>query len=269
MNRTVSPSRNLQRATRALTLIAAAAALTCASPAMAATIDFETFLPVALEDGELLSENGFDLLLLRSPIAELLDLHGGAGLIANNDDPTTCFLATCPSASTGNFLNVVNDSGVRISRSAGAAGSSYFSLSSLRLAFVAPAQVPDFQYGMLQLRGVRLDGTTFFTTASFPGQDAANNFTFGNAMLTPDFRSQVFTSLTINACLFNDAGECFNSLDNPAFGQAQFALDDISFAAVPEPASYLLMGLGISALALGRRRFVPSAAIAANTATTA
>ncbi len=255
MNRPVPLSRKLSRATRTTTLIAAAAAaLFCSSPTMAATIDFESLLPVAVEDGEKLSESGFDLLFLRSPIAEFFDLHGGAGVILNNDDPEACFLAGCPSDANGNYLTVVNDSAVQVTRAASAGGSSYFTLSGLRLAFVPPKDVPDFSYGLLQINGVRSDGSNFFTTSAFPGQDASNNFLFGDALLSAELRNQVFSSLTINACLFTDAGDCFNSLDNPAFGQAQFALDDISFGAVPEPGSFFLIGLGIGALALGRRR---------------
>lgn len=249
MNRTVTPLGKTRRATRALHIVAAAAALFCAAPAMATPITFESQLPDAMENGTSLSEAGYQMLILGSPIVEELGGTGPFGAVANGADPQTCSTMVCPTGASGNFLAVINDGGVKFTRSG-----QQFQVGGLSLAFLAPLDIPFGNYGLLQFSGVRGDGTVVSTTAAFPGQGGNGSFTFGSAVIDAAFRSQVLTSLTVNACLFDGIGGCFNSVANPAFGQAQFALDNISFNAVPEPGSFLLVGLGIGALSLSRRR---------------
>ncbi|MDQ1816600.1 NF038120 family PEP-CTERM protein [Massilia sp. CCM 9210] len=249
MNRTVTPLGTPRRATRALQTIAAAAALMCALPAMAGPITFESVQPNALVNGESVSEGGYNMLVLGSPIADELSLTGPFAAIANSNDPDTCFSIGCPAGASGNFLAVINDGGVKFTRSG-----HQFQVGGLSLAFLPPVSVPDGNYGLLQFSGIRADGTVVSSTSEFPGQNAGGSFTFGSALIDQKFRNEVLTSLTVNACLFDGNGGCFNSLANPANGQAQFALDDISFNAVPEPGSFLLVGLGIGAITLTRRR---------------
>lgn len=254
MNRTVTPLGTPRRATRALHTIAAVAALFCALPAMASPITFESLQQNALVNGDSISEGGYEMLILGSPIANDLGLTGSFGTVVNSKDPETCFAIGCPAGASGNFLAVINDGGVKFTRAG-----QQFQLGSLSLAFLPPVSVPDGDYGLLQFSGIRGDGTVVSSTSAFPGQDANGSFTFGSALIDQKFRSEVLTSLTVNACMFDGNGGCFNSLASPAFGQAQFALDDISFNAVPEPGSFLLMGLGIGALGLTRRRSKASA----------
>jgi hypothetical protein len=249
MNRTVTPLGTPRRATRALHTIAAVAALFCALPAMANPITFESLQPNALVNGESLSEGGYGMLILGSPIATDLGLTGPFGTVVNSNDPETCFAIGCPTGASGNFLAITNDGGVKFTRSG-----HQFQLGSLNLAFLPPVDVADGEYGLLQFSGIRGDGTVVSSTSAFPGQAANGSFTFGSALIDQKFRNEVLTSLTVNACLFDGNGGCYNSLANPAMGQAQFALDDISFNAVPEPGSFLLVGLGIGAIGLTRRR---------------
>ncbi|NHZ99507.1 NF038120 family PEP-CTERM protein [Massilia sp. CCM 8734] len=249
MNRTVTPLGIPRRATRALHTIAAVAALFCALPAMATPITFETQLPNALFNGESISEGGYEMLVLGSPIANELGLFGSFGTVVNSKDPETCFAIGCPAGASGQFLAILNDGGVKFTRAG-----QQFQLGSLSLAFLPPISVPDGDYGLLQFSGIRGDGTVVSSTAAFPGQAGNGSFTFGSALIDQKFRNEVLTSLTVNACLFDGNGGCFNSLANSAEGKAQFALDDISFNAVPEPGSFLLVGLGIGAIGLTRRR---------------
>jgi hypothetical protein len=249
MNRTVTPLGTPRRATRALHTIAAAAALICALPAMASPITFESLQPNALVNGESISSNGYNMLILGSPIAVDLGLTGPFGTVVNSNDVDSCFAIGCPTGASGNFLAVINDGGVKFTRSG-----HQFQLGGLSLAFLPPVSVPDGDYGLLQFSGVRADGTVVSSTSAFPGQAANGSFSFGSALIDQKFRNEVLTSLTVNACLFDGSGACYNSLANPAMGQAQFALDDISFNAVPEPGSFLLVGLGIGAIGLTRRR---------------
>ncbi|RSZ56907.1 PEP-CTERM sorting domain-containing protein [Massilia atriviolacea] len=249
MNRTVTPLGTPRRATRALHKIAAVAALVCALPAMASPITFESIAPNALVNGDTLSEGGYQMLVLASPIVAELGLTGPFATVVNSNDPDTCFAIGCPTGASGHFLAVTNDGGVKFTRAG-----HQFQLGSLSLAFLPPVDVTDGDYGLLQFSGIRGDGTVVSSSAAFPGQAANGSFTFGSALIDSAFRNEVLTSLTVNACLFDGNGGCYNSLANPAFGQAQFALDDISFNAVPEPGSFLLVGLGIGAIGLTRRR---------------
>ncbi|NRR30725.1 PEP-CTERM sorting domain-containing protein [Oxalobacteraceae bacterium] len=43
--------------------------------------------------------------------------------------------------------------------------------------------------------------------------------------------------------------------------QAQFGIDNLNVSAVPEPATYLMMGLGLAGLGLARRRAAKAAAV--------
>ena len=229
----------------------AAAALLFAAPAMASTITFSSLAPSAYASGDTLSEAGYDLALVGGPMAQYYGYVDNTGLVADAADPFNCDLITCPGGADGHYLMVLNDGAVKLTRSDLQGG---FLLDGLDLAFVTPLPVADGNYGMLRLSGTLRDGGTASTMASFPGQDANGVFAFGNAFIDPAFRQYAFTSLTIDACLFDADMNCSNDFDHPAMNQAQFAIDTLSLTAVPEPGALLLASLGLGALALQRRR---------------
>jgi hypothetical protein len=235
----------------ALAGAAAAAALLCAAPARAAIIDFSSLAPSAHTSGVTLSEHGYQMDLLEGPVGAFYGVTSATGTIANGDDPATCDVTACPAGAHGNYLMVLNDGAVRFSRGGAPGG---FRLSGLDLAFLAPLAVPGGNFGMLRLSGTALDGSIASLQIDFPGQNAAGDFVFGAAAIAYEFRRLTLSSLTIDACLFDADSNCVNSLDNPAFNQAQFALDNVRFREVPEPGTLLLAGLGAGALALQRRR---------------
>lgn len=252
MNNRLHPRTLFQRAI--FSTLVAGACLSMA-PASANTITFESLLPSANDSGVTLSEAGYSMLLVEGPVAASLGLVGATGTVVNGGDPTSCTVAGCPKGDTSNYLSILNDGAVTLTR---ANNNGFFKLLGLDFAFVTPAPVPPDDYGLLQLAGITSDGIAVSTSFHFPGQDNKGNFTFGSAALSPSFSAYTFSSLTINACLFmsdgSDASVCTNSLDSPAFNQAQFALDNIMLGEVPEPASILLAGLGIVALGWSRRR---------------
>ncbi len=249
MNHTKNKQKDTPRLRAAM--LSLAAALCCATPAYADVVNFETLPPSANLSGVTLSEAGYDMLLVEGPFAASFGLVGGTGNVIDSNDPASCEIIACPSGATGNYLAVINDGAVRFSHPGLLSG---FTLTGFDFAFVAPVAVPAGSYGQLQLSGVNWQGTTISTSLDFPGQNANNNFMFGSAELSAAFRANVFSSLTINACLFDGLGGCVNSADSPAMNQAQFALDNLQLTAVPEPTSFLLFGLGIGALGLARRR---------------
>lgn len=241
--------------------IAAAATLFCTAPAGAAVINFSSLPASAHLSGTVLTENGYNMRLLEGPVAAYYGDVSGTGTIADPDNPFTCDIITCPTGADGNYLMVLNDGAVRFSRASRIGG---FKLTGLDLAFLAPVEVADGNYGMLRLFGTELDGTVTTAYLDFPGQNAAGNFSFDSASITRDFSRLTLANLTIDACLYNALDECVNSFDNPAFNQAQFALDNLSFSEVPEPGSLLLAGFGFGALALQRRRQRVASRVAAN-----
>lgn len=250
MNRTKNNQKNTPRL-RGAAMLSLAASLCCAAPAFADVVNFETLPPSANESGVTLSEAGYNMLLVEGPVAAAFGMVGATGSVIDSNDPASCDIIACPAGATGNYLAVLNDGAVRFSHPGVLSG---FTLTGFDFAFVAPVAVPGGSYGQLQLSGVNWQGATIRADLDFPGQNANNNFLFGSAELSAAFRANVFSSLTISACLFDGMGGCFNSFDNPAFNQAQFALDNLQLNAVPEPTSFLLFGLGIGALGLARRR---------------
>jgi hypothetical protein len=227
------------------------AALFCTAPAYADIVNFDTLAPAAYLSGETISESGYSMLLIEGPVAAGLGLVGNTGTILNSTKKSSCDIIACPAGGNGNYLGVFQDGAVRFSHQGELSG---FTLTGFDFAFVAPTPVDPGNYGQLQLSGVNWQGTTIVTRLDFPGQNNNGAFLFGSATLDAAFRGYVFSSLTINACIYDGEGVCQNSWDNPAWNQAQFALDSLNLTAVPEPASLLLAALGLGALGLSRRR---------------
>ena len=229
--------------------VTAALALLGTAPAMASVVNFESLPPDAIYgDGDTLSDAGYTL--------RAVDNHGGlsgaVGLLANGMDPTSCWLGGCPTNNTSHFFVGLNDGGVTIAKD----GGGLFSLRSLDFSFVAPTGgLPDFSYGLLMVTGNLANGATVDVALDFPGMDSSGNPLFDTATLPTAFGNTLVTSLTLRACLFNGAG-CTVAQDwsDPSIYQAQFAIDNIALAEVPEPSSLALLGLGMSALLLCRRQ---------------
>lgn len=251
MNRTRNHHHPLPRL-RGVAMSGLIAALFCAAPAYADVVNFDSLAPVAYLSGDAISESGYGMLFVEGPVAAELGLPaGGIGTIIDSNNPASCDITGCPAGASGNYLGVFNDGGVRFSHQGELSG---FTVTGFDFAFVTPAPVGPGNYGQLQLSGVNWQGTTITTRLDFPGQNDNGVFMFGSAGLDAAFRANVFSALTISACIYDADGACQNSWDNPAWNQAQFALDNLNLNAVPEPASLLLAALGLGALGLSRRR---------------
>lgn len=227
------------------------AALFSAAPAFADTLTFGSVPPAAHESGTSISESGYNMLFIEGPVAAEFGFVSGIGTVIDGNDPFSCSVIGCPAGPNGNYLAILNDGGVQFTHPGMLNG---FTISGLNFAFVVPAPVGPGNYGQLVLSGTNWQGQTVSTSLDFPGQNDNGQFMFGAASLSAAFRANVFSSLTINACIYDFDMVCSNSLESPAFNQAQFAIDDVTLNAVPEPASFLLAGLGLGALGVIRRR---------------
>lgn len=237
--------RQAYRWLAACTILAATA-----SPVHADVLTFDSLTPVALLGGESVFDSGYAFTAIEGPYTTANGLHSGTGAVLAPNDPGTCEVAACPSGGNGsNFWAGQNDGGLKLSRLDGKS----FSLTHLDFAFLAPMAMSDTLSGQLVLNGVRAGGGNLSLSLDFGGQDAYGNFMFNSAALGV-FNGAQLSSVSFSACIYSDF-LCVNSLDQPAFNEAQFALDNIGVSAVPEPSTWAMLVLGILVvLAWSRRR---------------
>lgn len=250
LHRTTSVSPYAGRTLKMLAGAAAALALAQAAPAMATTLTFESQAQDTFNSGVTLAESGYDMLLVEGPVAAAYGYSGTTGLVLSSKNNYACDVISCPSNGSGNYLGIVNDGAVTL----GASNSAAFKLQGLDYAFLAPVGgLSNGSYGMLQLTGTLVGGQTLSLSLAMPGQDSSGRFAFTSAQLG-GFSSNYLTSLTINACAYDALLACTNSFAAPAMNLAQFAIDNISVTAVPEPEAYLSMLAGLGVLGLVGRR---------------
>ncbi|WP_348694762.1 NF038120 family PEP-CTERM protein [Duganella fentianensis] len=238
-------------AVRGLKKISAAAlgalALMSAAPAMADVIDFESQLPDIFLGGMTFEERGFTLL-----VQDTLAAGGGsgfAGALVNGLDPYSCGVAVCPSGNSSIYFMSVNDGSVQMSLSM--ANGQGFRLSALDYGFMVPVGgLPaGILPGKLTILGEKVGGGTVSTEVEFAALNGSGSSPFLHATLASQFAANTFSSVQFSSCLYDGLGGC------SAYGnQSQFAIDNIEVAAVPEPQTYAMMGLGLAAIGLLSRR---------------
>lgn len=228
--------------------VAGSLALLASAPAAASIIDFENEMPWIYNGGETISQAGY--------LLTVVDNHGDgmgqAGGVANGNDPTTCPLNGCPTGNNSLYYLGVNDGGLSITRSW---IENTFMLRGFDFSFLAPVgDLDPGVYGQLQVSATTMGGATLSTSLDFPAVDGSGRPPFGSAMLDSAFMNTTLTSLSFRACLF-DGNACVNpGEDSLLINQAQFGIDNIDLSEVPEPGSIALIGLGMGALALRRRK---------------
>jgi len=242
-----------------------ALALMSAAPAMAGAIDFESLAPNVYGGTETFTDGEYKLTVIDTPAAGPAGT-GFAGAIGDGSDEYLCAIAACPVGNSSKFYLGVNDGSLKVERS----DNRLFQVASLDYAFLAPVGgLPSYSYGQLTLVGVKADGVAVSYSYDFPLLDSLGNSPFATVSLSSTLGNAYFSSLTIGSCLFDGNGGCISPLLGSE-NQSQFVIDNLTVAAVPEPETYAMMGLGLGLVGwMSRRRARAAQAVAHTTAVTA
>ncbi len=222
--------KSLVRGLAALTLAAATIA-----PAQAGVIDFEGVTPTIFSGTAI-------------TVGDFRFESDAFGFSAVTDAPSFAF-GNAPNNAQGQFLAMLNNDGMAMSRTDGAA----FRLVGLDLAFLAPLPglgIPGVSVGQLHMLAELVGGDLALEILDFPAADANGDFGFASTNLGSLF-GEAITAIRFFGCIYDAFGLCsFSALDIPA----QFAIDNIK---IPEPsgAALALLALGLTA-ATRRRRAV-------------
>lgn len=238
-----------------------AAAIVCAGAAQAMTIDFENvdtsamLLPPVVLDGDSMTQTGFTFGIYDPHNATPFPDNMLVGSLAYGGDATTCLDGVCPRANPSNFLETVND-GVFFANH----GGDQLTLNSFRAAFLAPAgvQLSSGTAAYLAVEADRDDGSYAVGVFALKGPSAGDtsfaSYLAANAQIIGG--SGTLTSGDVTS-LYAYAFYCNPSTGSCNFGtsdRGQFALDDVSITAVPEPSSWLLLAAGLGVLGVSARR---------------
>lgn len=222
----------MQHSLRRLVGGAAVAAAAFASPAFAATVlDFEsTDLTGLYFAGEGFSFSGYSFAVTGD--FGTIDTAAALGFVA-------------PTGNNTQFYFNSNDGALTLTSSTAVP----FNLNAFSAAFV-PLTPASGQTTVIVARGTTASNAVVTASWAF-GASATSNFPFSTYSNAADFSA--FTNLNkveFFACSIVGSAIC----TVPTANNGQFAIDDITVTAVPEPAPAALLTLGLAALALRARR---------------
>lgn len=221
-------------------LALAMAAATACSAASAEMITFESVAPDIFNGGQSFTDGLTTLTVLGD---------GFSGATVGAGDNFACDITVCPKGNPTSFYVGVNDGSLSVKYTDGGP----IRLQGLDFGFVLPLpMLIDGAVGRLEVTGVRMNGTLASISKEFNVQDGNGDYLFQHWNIGGQFGQTSFKSIMFNACVYDLDGACSSLANN----QAQFAIDNIAVA-VPEPSSWLLMGLGLAAVgAVARRKSV-------------
>ena len=238
-------------------MAAIAAIFLSASATQAAIIDFEQPIdspyaanaPFFASGDEFYQNDYFFSPFSNAPGAWPEDL---VGAMIDGSDLAMCFGVLCPINNNSTFYGALNDSALAFGR----LDAQSFSVNGFDASFIGAegATLPPVS-GLLRLQGVTSSGASLTETYQLAGPNNAGTLGFSSYQTSPTFASTMFKTVYAFGFACNSLGSCeaFSS------DKAQFALDNLSVTAVPEPETTAMFALGLLAMgAAVRRRRQPS-----------
>jgi hypothetical protein len=173
------------------------------------------------------------------------------GAIVDGSDLSTCVNLACPTNNQTTFYAGLNDGVLQLDPVAAGGAIHIYGLDASFIGAVAGASYPVVS-GLLQIQGFYANGTSDLVRLSLAGP-TGGDFNFQHFDTGAAFAAEGFAEVAIfgYVCDVNRSCQAFQT------NQGQFALDNIDLgpaAAVPEPASWLMLSLGLAGIAAAARR---------------
>lgn len=233
--------------------VAAVAAIVLSTgAAQAEIIDFEQpvsgpstpFAPL-LTHGDVFLQNSYYFNVFSNDAnAQAFDLVGS---MIDGNDLTTCSSVLCPTNNASTFYGSLNDGAVAIGRMDGQS----FAVNGFEASFLgASGSVLPPVSGLLRLQGFTSAGASLTQTFQLGGLNDSGALGFASFNTSGSFASTMFETVYAFGFACNSGGTCNAFSTN----RAQFAMDNISVTAVPEPETTAMFALGLIAMGAAVRR---------------